>query len=803
MTDEEDPDDEDDEMPEEDLEDKLSRLYDTRNDLYINLKAVDMSLAELGYQVDTQVVKAAKGQPQTGIRIKGKLSFRGRQMAKEYFYVLDDDRDGYLAWGDLRAMRSLAEGAANSLGLLLEPEYQHWESWKMYMDDAGIKTDKCGRLGVYEFVRYRELIEMRQPLARELSLAGIGYLPALLKQWALLKVLIAEVLAVRSEARSRDERGLGYDEIQFVLCNAGIVFTRPEFFNQMLDRAAKEKTMEALLLRHLKRRYAGSPTKYAQILAQGVIPSKALHVEIDDIKYTKPSQLLAWLFTERLEPRLKKGIYRSLIIVKYQAFRAIRYIDQVTRTMFNMAGQFRLRKVFDDFIPILKLLPKENEKMETYLEVDVLGQGGNIDEGMGVEWGMNKLDDTEQYLMRQRLPRDAGLAIFVDFMLRSETKPNNIRDSVQSLNNFIKHHFDAELKKNVQFRGIYVLSTVSEGDGAKVLRIAVCYKRIVSLDAHFEQMLIPYCLTDLIGACTGSFKTSASFSDIMNPSNVFQLDTAFTARFESIFSYRKHIVLGLVHRLYLSLSAGYTEHQVRPDSEDANEIMRRKLRAYFPWMMSTASYAESWIRGHKSVSATFEFKALSELLSRLGKVHPWFKSWLPESIGSAPGWINGTYQTFCKGISRDLKEIYDKFRTSLEERAVREEVARKARVMQLMTEMKRDAEADAKSNVLDKLKRLGIEIDVDDVFAVDANDPKSFVTTAEDRLFRNDLQFMKMLETLHETVLGLHTVQVVLGKARLNFAFQGVDFVEALPKPPPTSKMHKEMEERRVTAMQK
>lgn len=336
-----------------------------------------------------------------------------------------------------------------------------------------------------------------------------------------------------------------------------------------------------------------------------------------------------------------------------------------------------------------------------------------------------------------------------------------------------------------------------------MLRVAVCYKRIVSLDAHFEQMRIPYLLNDLIGTFTGSFKTSASFADIMNPSTVFQLDTAFTARFECIFSYRKNIVLGLVHRLFLSLSAGYTEHQVRPDSEDVNEILRRKLRAHYPWMMATAGRIEAWIRGQKSVSATLEFKTLSELLARVGKFDPWFKTWLPESIGSAPGWINATYQTFYKALNRDLKGIFDGFRGTLEARALREEAARRARVQRLMTVETRDVdvEADVKTSVLDKLKRLGIEMDADDVFAVDAHDPKSFVATAEDRLLRNDLQFMQMLEKLHETVLGVHTVQVVLGKSRLNVAFQGLDFVDALPRPPPTTSMRKEMEARKEQAM--
>jgi len=790
----------DDEIPEEDLEEKLARLYAVRNDLYLNLKAVDERLADLGYTVDSKDVKAMKRQAQTGIRIKGKLSFRGRQMAAEYFDFLDQNRDGYLGWEDLRAMRSLAEGATNRFGFLHEPEYMSWETWRMYLDDAGIQTDKYGRMDLDNFIKLRELMEMRQPLARELTMVGMSCLPELLRRWASIKTLIGEVLAVRSEARAQDDRGLGYDEIQFVLCNAGIVFTRPEFFFHMLDRALKEKTMESLLLKNLKKRYAVSPSKYTQTLAQGVIPQRKLIVEIDDIKYTKPSQLIAWLFAERPQ-ETKKGLYRNLIIAKWKMYRFVRYVDQTTKTMFNMAVHLRQRKIFEDFLPIQKLSTKENEKVQLNIEVDILGQGGNVDEGMGVEWSMNKLDDTEQYLMRQRLPRDSGFAIFADFMLRVDVKPAAIREATDALTHFVKHHFDQELKKNIQFRGIYVMSTKSEADGAQVIRVAFCWKRIASLDAHFEQMLIPYCLNDIVNTCTGSFKTSATITDIMTPSASFQLDTAFTARFEWILAMRRRVVVKLLRRLQIALSAGYTEHQVREDSEDANEVMRRKLRVYFPWIISVAKKAQSLLKGQKTATLTFEFKILSELLGFLSAFDPWFKQNMPASIGSAPGWIGAKYQQFTKYCSSALKEIFNGFRTSLEEKAVREEKARKERLFQVHLEEKRDEAADAQNAVLDKLKRLGIEMDLDDVFAKDAHDAKSMATTAEDRLFRNDVQGMQMIEKLHEVILGLHTVQIVLGKARLNFAFQGVDFVELLVKPPPTTNMKREMEERRLAAM--
>ena len=163
-----------------------------------------------------------------------------------------------------------------------------------------------------------------------------------------------------------------------------------------------------------------------------------------------------------------------------------------------------------------------------------------------------------------------------------------------------------------------------------------------------------------------------------------------------------------------------------------------ELRTYFPWILASAQKIESWIKGIKSLELTFEFKTLSEVLKRLGDIDPWFKENLPQAVGSSPGWISSNYQAFTKYCSSALKEIFNGFKTSLEKKAVREEIARKERLYTLHVEDKRDPEADAQTAVLDKLKRLGIEMDVDDVFAKDAHDAKSMVTTSEDRLFRNE-----------------------------------------------------------------
>jgi len=843
----------------ETTEQKLKRLSDRKEDLMTNLAALEQSLEALGYTISRSSTKSAQAAPQSGIRIKGALSFRGKQMAAEYFALLDEDGDGYLSWEDMRAMRSFSlESTSNpeggsGLGLVHDPEFSNWESWQLYMSDAGIQTDALGRLEINSFIKYRELIEPRQPLARELELLKLGFLPKKMKLWSLTKSLIKEVLSFRSAARAEDDRGLNYEEVQYVLRNVGIAYKRPEFFRVMWERSMMEKLMESLHRRYLKRRYGNRElsTRFTKMLARGVIPTGALQVEMDDLKYVQASQLLAWLFasrpkvdkythsnihnsnihtntnehththytntntnththtqtclhtdtrkkkrststacggttTNKQKPLSQKGyIYESMLCLKYAAFRFIRMVDSATRTMFNIAAQLRIRKVFEDFKGLSTFNAKQAEKSDFSFDLDVLGQGGNTEEGLGFEYSLQKVDHPETFLTRHKLPRELGSALIIELMLKSECSTAECEDAANAFCTFFKHHFDSEFKKNVQFRGFFVFPAVSEGDGAKVMRICIGYKRIVSIDAWFEQMLIPFTLNDIVTSISGAVKTSITLADLMSPSSSFQLDTMFTAHVEVLFQYRPYIVLNILKRLVLALSAGFTTHQVRPESEDANELMRRALREFYPSIISWSNYISSWVKGHKEVSLQFRFKTLSELLSRLGAGNLWFKQTFPETLSSEPGFLAKAYQRWVKYYTKSYMEVFAPLADFLENKAKKfEEEKRAALFRARMQADKVDPAAAKQAAVMDKLKRLGIEMDEDDVNAEGAADPRTLISTAEERLIRQDMSALATFEKCHNVLLGIHNVQFLCGKTNLKVAFSGVDFIELFPSPP-------------------
>lgn len=789
---------------------RLRRLVDRKEDLIENLNGVDANLAKLGYQIDNRAVKQAKRQLQSGIRMKNKLSFRGEQMCAEYFAYLDEDNDGYLVWEDFRAMRTLAADFVPEVGgFNHNPEFGSWESWRMYMKGLGVACDHLGRVNLKEFIKYRAIVEPKQPLARELEVLRLGFLPHTLALWKKINGMIHELLTQKTEPSRKDAvdgRGLAFEDIHYILSNVGITYTFPEYLTHMETRAQLENLHESLHRRFLKLRYHQSPARYSQMLEEGNISQRPIALTIDHMKYTKIQKLISWIFTDRPEPTRKQGLYHDLLVMKYQAHRGIRYWDRVTKLMFSIGFQIRLRRIFDDFTPVSKLSAIEASKSVADMEVEVQGSGGNIDGGLSIEWSSMRVDHPEQFLMNHKLPRESGACLILEFMVKPDASDDKVEHASHKLLSWVKSHFDKELKTNVQFRGLFCFPAHSEGDGCKVIRFAITYKRIVSLDAWMDQMLLPYSLNDLLCSLSGSFKTNLQLADVFSTTSNFQLDTIFSARLELSMQYRTLPIIGILRRLNLALSAGYTTHQTRSDSEDANELMRRKLKQYYPKIVEWATWLDSAISGQKSFNFKFNFKRLSNLLLRIGNANTPFNQIFPSAIGSEQGYVTRIFSAWQAAFMKQYRDIFHPLAQQLRDKVTQEEKEQEKEKQRSLFEVNDGGKADTSkeasgsSGVMDKLKMLGIEMDEDDVMAEDAHDPASLILNAKNRLTKSDIAAMECMEECYDVLVGLHNAQLLLGKFKLNVGISGLDFVECLPKIPSMKDVKKECDDRR-TAM--
>lgn len=785
---------------------RLSRMYERKNDLLQNLQYIDEQLAKLGYNVDSVAVKEAKKELKSGIRMNGQLSFRGKALVAEYFKRLDEDNDGYIGWEDFRAMRSVGADFIPTLGgLVHDTEYLTWESWRMHIADMGIPLDKLGQISLPAFIKYRTIVEKNKPLAVELGKTGIPVLPPVLKLWSDVKACIAEMKAditLPIKLAEFENKGMLFDEVTYMLSNIGITFTRPEYYLCMAYRAQHENLMEAVRRKFLKGTYALSQeTQYTPPLAAGYIPQNAIELTIDAIKYVKADQLTAWLFSNRPDVKHNDGLYHHMLVNKYRLHRNIRYYDRLSKLAFSIGYQLRLRRVFSDMLPIAKMPPTRAAKSNCDLTINILGSGGNTDTGMGFEWTCQKCDHPEQFLTNHKLPRECGFAIIVELILKPELAEEVADHAAQELLHFAKAHFDAELKRNVQFRGLFCFPAISEGDGAPVLRFAICYKRAISVDSWFETMLLPYGMNDLLCGFNGMLKTNIALSDIFNKEASFTLDTVLSARIELSAQFRTFPIVDILKRVKLALSASYTEHQAREGSEDANELYRRKLREHYPTIVKMCSEWERNIRGIKGTTFSFVFKKLSAMLAKLGSASHWFGQNFPPSIGNMSGFITAMYAKWAKGFLGEYAEIFkplaDRMTNTLaQEEENQEEEFRRER-MGGKKEVKKEQKSKSEQ-VSDKLKMLGIEMDADEIMAEDAHDPSSLVQNAGERLVKSDMAACAMFEHLHAAVLGMHSVQILCGKFKLNCGTTGFDLMEAIPKPPSIQEVKKQCDEARA-----
>ena len=83
--------------------DRINHMKAEIDDLEATLKAVEFVLIDQGY-LDPNEAAHKVIVPKSGIRINGKLSFRGKEKTAELFHRLDEDRLGRIGFEEYRSM---------------------------------------------------------------------------------------------------------------------------------------------------------------------------------------------------------------------------------------------------------------------------------------------------------------------------------------------------------------------------------------------------------------------------------------------------------------------------------------------------------------------------------------------------------------------------------------------------------------------------------------------------------------------------------------------------------------------------
>lgn len=115
-------------------------------------------------------------------------------------------------------------------------------------------------------------------------------------------------------------------------------------------------------------------------------------------------------------------------------------------------------------------------------------RSGKGEDGSGFYWKYSPVDKPSAFFERLHLPPESGSCIAIDFTVRRDATDSDVKNTANYMKRFLSHHFAADLSLSQQFKGILVFPVINEGDGSRVVRCALCYKRIASIDMFFEYL---------------------------------------------------------------------------------------------------------------------------------------------------------------------------------------------------------------------------------------------------------------------------------------------------------------------------
>jgi len=776
--------------PEEEIEKLKVRIDEVK----ATIKAIEHNLREDGYDFKDNGPASVVRVPQSGIRVGNKLSSRGLEMAVQHFNAFDEDGDGKLSLFDFRTLLTLQRGG----NLVHDFKYGNVEAWRMYMSEKGFPIDARGFMNIKSYQEYRKVVELKYPLAAELAQLGLGYLPPVLKRWALIKILIQERLALHSDTDVGSDVRLSLEDAAYVLCCAGLCYSREELFETMIVRAKFEKVAENIVRNNYRIGYVEDPHRYAKILL-GIDTKKSTPITKEFITTVNPATLIALAFSRHEPPKYCK-FYQYCLKCKFEVQRMISLLSKQLGILFDVGIHLKERMVFRDLVPAM--LATMTYKSTADISVRVGDEAASEEEGTTISWRLNRVDNPEFFLVGRHFPRDCGFYISLDLMLRSEADPHEVEAAAHSLKVILMKHFDNQLKTSPFYKVMNVVPALSDIDGAKVMRVFVVFNRQFSVDNFLERIYIPFTVCDLF-EFSGEMKINQHLLDLARSAQSVTLDLMAAAKLDISLIFKRDLLMYILKRTATALSAGVSESSLnaRAGSEEGYIDKWLHLRPIFPKIVDWIKEGMKVIAGSKSIGLAFKFMNFSDLFKKVGSGSRMFRDYFPVAMASEPGFVPRMIAEKMGQLSQEVAKIFSMVKERMDEKVAVDREHRLHSLINMSAIEKDDPSAAGGSvNALDvKLKNLGLaEMDSDDLLnqAIEETDktPEEFLE-AELNLQNNfDARALEAYERLWKVVLGIHSIDMFLGKSRLYAIGQGVDFMEIFPKPPSVLQAEREIQ---------
>lgn len=97
------------------------------------------------------------------------------------------------------------------------------------------------------------------------------------------------------------------------------------------------------------------------------------------------------------------------------------------------------------------------------------------------------------------------------------------------------------------------------------------------------------------------------------------------------------------------------------------------------------------------------------------------------------------------------------------------------------------------AETLDKLRSLGIDTSAGvDIFKDDTINPEEHAAYIKEGIYKQDILNLITIENLKKHLIGIHSCDIISGKAKLSITIQGLDIFELLPELPNMMKVQED-----------
>ncbi len=139
-------------------------------------------------------------------------------------------------WNDYECFSSIKVRSKNYIHQIFPhtilTHFEFREAWRTYMKNEGYSLmSNNNKLSKQDYVKYRVVTDVKQPLLYELSILGLGFIPNYLTRWQFINSIVSEVEKYREYCKSLNASDVkkleGKTSFPFISCLPTMVFRDP------------------------------------------------------------------------------------------------------------------------------------------------------------------------------------------------------------------------------------------------------------------------------------------------------------------------------------------------------------------------------------------------------------------------------------------------------------------------------------------------------------------------------------------------------------------------------------------------